>query len=269
VSEVLPCPDPLLHLRGIRVSLGGREILRGLDIDLNRGESLGLVGESGSGKSTLARVVLGLTRPDAGVVRFAGTDLTRAGTADWKRARRQLQVIFQDPGASLNPRMSVEEIIAEPLIVHRAYDEARPGLPRREWLAARVASLLADCGLSPDSATRLPGQFSGGQKQRIAIARALALRPSLIICDEPTSALDVSIQAQIINLLSELRDSHGIAYLFISHDLAVVSHFCSRIAVLREGLIIENGPTEALLDSPKHEYTRELLAAAGHGGGGA
>ena len=257
-----PIPPPLLQVKAVNVSYHHRHVLTDVNLELAPGETLGLVGESGSGKSTLARAILGLTHVQSGTIVFDGVDLTHASPRQMRTARRNLQVIFQDPGASLNPRMQVGEIVAEPLIVHNAYAESSAGQPRREWLALRVRELLHSCGLAPDAASRYPHQFSGGQKQRIAIARALALKPKLIICDEPTSALDVSVQAQIINLLTDLRAEYGIAYLFISHDLGVVSHVCQRLAVMLAGRIVEQGPVDEVLSSPAHKYTRELLAAA-------
>jgi ABC-type glutathione transport system ATPase component len=262
-TEAARASGPILSVHGVSVAYGRRRVLAGVSLEMRPAETLGIVGESGSGKSTLALAILGLTALSEGRIEFAGIDFARAGSRALRRARRDMQVIFQDPGASLNPRMVVGEIIAEPLVVHDEYARAASAMPRREWLAMRVSELLISCGLPPDAAARHPRQFSGGQKQRIAIARAIALRPKLLICDEPTSALDVSVQAQIINLLMDIRAEHGVAYLFISHDLAVVSHVCRRIAVMREGRIVEQGETDSVLRAPGHAYTRELLAAAG------
>ncbi|MEF8792919.1 ABC transporter ATP-binding protein [Thiohalorhabdus sp.] len=224
-----------------------------VDLTVAPGETVGLVGESGCGKSTLARAALRLLEPDAGSVRFAGTELTTAGARSLRAARRDLQVVFQDPFASLDPRMRVGRIVAEGLAIHGVGDR---GSRRR-----RVADVLERCGLSPEAADKFPHQFSGGQRQRIGIARALAMEPRLIICDEPISALDVSIQAQILNLLTDLQRDMGLAYLFISHDLGVVRHLCDRVAVMYGGRIVEAAPAEALFHSPAHPYTRGLLAA--------
>lgn len=221
---------------------------------INRGETLGLVGESGSGKTTVGRALLRLIPKASGRVEFDGRDVHGAEGAALKALRRQMQIVFQDPGGSLNPRLRVETIVGEAMRVH--------GLVKtRGEMRRRVELLLVRCGLSPDAADRYPHMFSGGQRQRIGIARALAVEPQFIVCDEPTSALDVSIQAQILNLLADLRDEFGLSYLFISHDMAVVQHFCDRVAVMKEGRIVEQGSREQVLGSPAHEYTRALLAA--------
>ncbi len=216
------------------------------------GEVLGLVGESGSGKSTLGRLAVGLERADAGQVRLAGVDLARADRAAWRGLRRDAQMVFQDPFGSLDPRQTVARIVAEPLALLR--------LGGSESLA-RVQAALLEVGLGDDALDRYPHEFSGGQRQRIAIARALITRPRLVVADEPVSALDVSVQAQVLNLMADLRARHGLAYLFISHDLAVVAHLADRIAVMREGAIIETGPTAELLRAPREPYTRALLDA--------
>jgi oligopeptide/dipeptide ABC transporter ATP-binding protein len=217
------------------------------------GETLGLVGESGCGKSTLARSVLRLNEPDGGRVRFEGRDITRSSGRSLKALRRHLQVVFQDPFASLNPRRRIGPALAEGLKIHGLGDAAE----RKR----QVAATLERCGLPASAADKLPHQFSGGQRQRVGIARALVLEPRLILCDEPVSALDVSVQAQILNLLAELQRELGLAYLFISHDLRVVHHLSHRVAVMYAGRIVEEGPAEAVLERPAHPYTRGLLAS--------
>ncbi len=221
---------------------------------VRRGETLGLVGESGCGKTTVGRTLLRLIPNSGGEVRFDGKDVFGANAVDMRRLRREMQIIFQDPGGSLNPRMRVGSIIGEPLEVHgltQSADETR----------AKVEELLVKCGLWKQAADRYPHEFSGGQRQRIGIARALSLNPRLIVCDEPTSALDVSIQSQILNLLGDLQDEMGLSYLFISHDMAVIHHICDRIAVMFNGKIVEEGSRDEIINRPKHEYTRALLSA--------
>jgi oligopeptide transport system ATP-binding protein len=220
---------------------------------VRRGETLGLVGESGCGKTTVGRTLLRLIPNSGGAVRFDGRDVLSAGALDLRKLRREMQIIFQDPGGSLNPRMRVGRIIGEPLEVH--------GITSGDETRVRVEELLMKCGLWKQAADRYPHEFSGGQRQRIGIARALSLNPRLIVCDEPTSALDVSIQSQILNLLADLQQEMGLSYLFISHDMAVIHHICDRIAVMFNGKIVEEGTREEIINAPKHEYTRALLSA--------
>ncbi|SFZ82084.1 oligopeptide transport system ATP-binding protein [Devosia enhydra] len=217
------------------------------------GEVLGVVGESGCGKSTLGRALLRLIEPDGGAIRFDGKDLMTLSKSGMKAARRDLQIVFQDPFGSLNPRHTVGGIIGEPLVVH--------GIGTSDSRRARVAELLGLVGLPEDAGKRFPHEFSGGQRQRIAIARALALEPKLIVADEAVSALDVSIQSQIINLIADLRRRLGLSILFISHDLSVIRHVSDRIAVMYLGRIVEIGPAEAIMESPRHPYTQALLSA--------
>jgi ABC-type glutathione transport system ATPase component len=238
-----------------------------VSLDIHAGETLGLVGESGSGKSTLGRLILRLIEPTAGTVTLQGRDLLSASRGEMRRLRRDLQIIFQDPFASLDPRFRVEEIIAEPLIVHRIHRIHRihrgsqsSGRTKAD-LRIRVAELLRAVGLDESAATRYPHEFSGGQRQRIGIARALALRPKFMVCDEPVSALDVSVGAQIVNLLAQLQRDFGLTYLFISHSMPVVRYLSTRIAVMYRGKIVEIGETEQITQRPAHAYTRSLLEA--------
>lgn len=225
-----------------------------VSLAIARGETVGLVGESGCGKSTLGRTVLRLLSVTSGRIVFDGTELTHLDEAQLRPLRRRIQMIFQDPYASLNPRMSVGATIGEPLEIHRL---AATNAERRD----RIAELLTRVGLPADAATRYPHEFSGGQRQRIGIARALAVRPDFIVCDEPISALDVSIQAQIVNLLQDLQASDDLTYLFISHDLKIVQHICDRVAVMYLGRIVELAPAAELYGTPRHPYTRALLSA--------
>ncbi|MBU3729604.1 MAG: ABC transporter ATP-binding protein [Phycisphaerales bacterium] len=255
---------PLLDVRDLKVHFPVRRgILQrivdhkravdGVSFHIAKGETLGLVGESGCGKTTVGRAILRLVPATGGEVNFDGRDVFRLAGTSLRRMRREMQIIFQDPGGSLNPRMRVSRIVGEPMEVH--------GIARGDELRHRVERLLERCGLWAGAADRYPHEFSGGQKQRIGIARALALEPRLIVCDEPTSALDVSIQSQILNLLADLQDEFGLSYLFISHDMAVIHHICDRIAVMWNGKIVEEGSRDEVIGSPKHPYTQALLSA--------
>ncbi|HEX6418601.1 MAG TPA: ABC transporter ATP-binding protein [Acidimicrobiales bacterium] len=225
-----------------------------VSLAVGRGETLGLVGESGSGKTTIGRALLRRIPPTAGTIRFDGSDITHLRGEELRRLRKRMQLVFQDPYASLNPRMSVLELVAEPLVVH---GEARNAAAARD----RVVELLDRCGLPADAVDRHPHAFSGGQRQRIGIARALALRPDFIVADEPVSALDVSVRAQVVNLLQDLQDDLGLSYLFIAHDLSVVRHISHRIAILYAGKLVELAPAERLYDHPAHPYTEALLSS--------
>jgi oligopeptide transport system ATP-binding protein len=261
-----PDPGPLLEVRGLRMHfpvtegmiarrhVGDVKAVDGVDLTIRRGETLGLVGESGCGKTTMGRCILRLEKPTAGEILYDGIDIAKLDRRQMVSLRRRIQVIFQDPYSSLNPRQKVGSIIAEPMMVHGVEPDAR----RR---GDRVRELLSVCGLNPNFADRYPHEMSGGQRQRVGIARALALNPEFIVCDEAVSALDVSIQAQIINLLEDLRDKFNLTYLFIAHDLSVVRHLCQRVAVMYLGRVVELAECDEVFDHPLHPYTRALLAA--------
>jgi peptide/nickel transport system ATP-binding protein len=243
-----------------RVSLRTEQIavVEDVSFSIEAGETLGLVGESGSGKTTLARMILGLVAPSRGSVRVNGIDVARASRAELHRLRRQMQPVFQDPYAALNPRMNVLEIVTEPLVIHKREAGIQTS---RAALRAKAVELLREVGLDESALKRHPHEFSGGQRQRINIARALALRPRLLILDEPVSALDVSVGAQIVNLLRSLQLEYGLTYLFISHSMPLVRYLSARIAVMERGRLVESGEAVALCASPRQAYTRQLIAA--------
>jgi len=229
----------------------------GVSLDIHAGEALGLVGESGSGKSTLGRMILRLVEPTSGSVFFDGTDVLRASGSELRRLRRHMQIIFQDPFGSLDPRMTVEQIVGEPFVIHSNEN----GTNSRRVRRTKVAEMMRAVGLDESALPRYPHEFSGGQRQRIGIARALALRPRFVVCDEPVSALDVSVGAQIVNLLARLQRDFGLTYLFISHSIPVVRYLCGRIAVMYRGSIVESGSTDDITERPQHDYTKKLLRA--------
>jgi oligopeptide transport system ATP-binding protein len=237
-----------------KTRVGAVQAVDGVDLQLRRGETLGVVGESGCGKSTLAKLLVGLEKPTSGSIMVRGQDMVRLKGNELRKARRNIQMVLQDPYTSLNPRMTVGDIIGEPFEIH-------PEVVPRKGRERAVQDLLDTVGLNPDHINRYPHQFSGGQRQRIGIARALALKPEIIVCDEPVSALDVSIQAQVINLLERLQDEFGLSYIFIAHDLSVVRHIADRVAVMYLGRIVEQGYETEIYDQPTHPYTQALLSA--------
>ena len=258
-ANVLEVRDLVKHFpltRGIvfKRTVGWVKAVDGVSFDLRKGETLGLVGESGCGKSTVAKLLMALERPTAGTIRYRDQDIATAKPGDLRRLRRQIQMVFQDPYTSLNPRMTVGDIVGEAFEIH-------PDVAPRGDRRTMVQDLLEVVGLNPDHVNRYPHQFSGGQRQRVGIARGLALRPEILICDEPVSALDVSVQAQVMNLLESLQDEFDLSYIFIAHDLSVVRHISDRIAVMYLGKVVEAGDQEEIYDAPTHPYTQALLSA--------
>lgn len=253
MSSLLAVEDLHLRYRGRGFRRSMPEVLKGISLQIAAGETLGLVGESGSGKTTIGRAVLGLAEPSSGTVTFDGRDITRLAARERRRLAGDIQVVFQDPYTSLNPALQIADILSEPIVAQ--------GVDRRS-ASKRVLELLDRVGLPRDAGARYPQEFSGGQRQRIAIARALALKPRLIVCDEPVSALDLTTQARVLDLFIEIQRSTQAAYLFITHDLAVVRHVSHRVAVMYRGEIVESGTTESVTESPAHDYTKRLLLAA-------
>lgn len=260
MSEPILRIENVSKIYGARRSLFGHtsevQALKDVSIAVNKGESFGLVGESGSGKTTLTRSILHLETPTSGRILFEGRNLAELSAVELRRLRARVQIVFQDPYASLNPRMSVQDIVTEPMLVHHR----TLGLDRRQR-RDRAAELLSLVGLGTQHLTRYPHEFSGGQRQRICIARALASGPDLLLLDEPTSALDVSVQAQVLNLLCDLQDRLGLTYFFISHDLAVVRYLCDRVALIYRGELVEEGDTDDIFDAPNSDYARMLIGA--------
>lgn len=258
MTDALLQVQNLAHTFRIRNSLSGLvsdvQAVKGVTLAITRGETLGLVGESGSGKSTLGRCILNLIRPTSGDVLYEKRSLIGLNHDEMKNFRRKIQIIFQDPYSSLNPRMTIEDLLEEPLVVHALFSTSSD---RKK----RVAQLLDLVGLSSEALRRYPHEFSGGQRQRISIARALAVQPEFVVCDEPVSALDVSIQAQILNLLLDLQKELKLTYLFISHDLRVIQYMCHRVCVMYQGLIVESGECDSVFSKPQHPYTKTLVSA--------
>jgi ABC-type glutathione transport system ATPase component len=265
-------PEPLLEARDLVKDFGSSRVIHGVSLDIMRGETLGLVGESGSGKSTVARLLLRLIEPTSGSILFHDTsqdankssthtfDLLRVNPREMRRLRRKLSIVFQDPYAALNPRMSIRQVLAEPFAIHNEQPPQGSGSYASN-LDTRLHELLAEVGLEPSALRRYPHEFSGGQRQRINIARAIALRPELLVLDEPVSALDVSVGAQIINLLRDLQQRYGLTCLFISHSMPLVRYLCHRVAVMQHGHIVETGTWSEVCETPREPYTQQLLAA--------
>jgi ABC-type glutathione transport system ATPase component len=244
----------LVEARGLSKEYGtGRRVVNDVSFTIRRGETLGLVGESGSGKSTVGRMLLRLTEPSGGEVKYGGQNLLTMSPREMRGMRRRLQIVFQDPFAALNPRMRVRDILSEPFAIHHETPT--------EGLEARLAKMLIAVGLDGSALNRFPHEFSGGQRQRINIARALALRPEFVVLDEPVSALDVSVGAQVANLLRDLQQEYGLTYLFISHSMPLVRYLCDRVAVMQRGRLVELGECEQVCDAPRNEYTQRLIAA--------